>query len=235
MLTIAVRPRGALLAILAGLVALAPRVRAQDHSVRECPAAPESPARVSGSLESLGGPQTTVATVVPIKGMALWLALTRLPARDLASDYGWRVALLADSGSVAVIRAVSAGEIDSYRPIVRVFDADSVQLVLVQLGDEGGSWGIDTYEVRSLLLLPLGKLDIGRPTEENDQYLIGDVVVERTTADWQVGATGPVVLHPNQRTRRVIRGAPGAKIWFTPSPKRVACPRQTHPRPAHAT
>jgi hypothetical protein len=169
-------------------------------------------------LAAAGGPESVVASVYPLCGdSGRSIALAVLPTRDLGLDYGWRLVLMLDSAGVPIVTFASHGAIDSYRPSVRVFRAGAQYLVLAQRGDEGGSWGIETFEVRRHILTSIGTLDVGRPSADNDQPNLDAAQVDYTSGGWRVGFPTTVVLWPNQAKRKVIRPAAGQNLWLSPA------------------
>ena len=198
-------------------------LEAQGLTSTECDLPPDvtpGPPRVVERLQLVGGPGTTVASVQSLCGdMTRWLAVVHLPSRDLGMDYGWRVALLADSGAQAVVRFVTHGLVDSHLPNTRLFQADTSRLLLVSMGDEGGSWGMAAYDVGSDMVFGLGILDVGLPMagdDENNRDALAIAEPEHTDKGWRVGFRIPIVESPNQHDQRLLSPLNGNRVWFVP-------------------
>jgi hypothetical protein len=148
------------------------------------------------------------------------MAIVDLPDRDIGDERGWRVALLIDSAGGPHLRYVTTGFMDSHRPELRLFRSGLEHLVLIGLGDEGGSWGMAAFDVGPFQVSSLGILDVGLPAESsdpgNDQSALMVAHVERRVNGWQVGFGKPIALYPNQDRRVVRTPARGQKLWFRP-------------------
>lgn len=151
---------------------------------------------------------------------AKWLALVNLPDKDVGNDYGWRFVLLVDSADVAVVRYATLGLVDSYAPDFRLFRSGVQYLLLAALGDEGGSWGLATYDVGPTVIADLGILDVGMPGDTdtgNDQSALASATVHHRMDGWRVLFQRRIVLRPNQDTRVEVQPRPGRFLVFHPT------------------
>lgn len=205
-----------LLALLGGA---AESLRAQAHVAKECQRSEQDtlpPAPVLEALRDLGGKGTSVMRALRVCGApSRWLALVILPSRNHGIDYGWRFALVTDSLATARVVEVTRGQRDSHAPDYRLVRAGHRYLLLAQLGDEGGSWGLDTYEVSASSITSLGILDVGDPAVgDNDQPNLPDARPFWTGEAWSVAFRKPVVLRPNQERRRIVSPPAGGEVIF---------------------
>ena len=198
------------------------RATAQSAVVQECsPTPPASlPSQLPSALEAVGTTGTHIDQAFRLCGDSTkWVVSVDLPARDIGVEYGWRIAFLVDSGGQFVVRDVSPGFSDSHAPILRLFRAGVEYLLLAALGDEGGSWGMTSFDVGPFALHNLGLLDVGvTDTTDvgNDDSALELAQVLFRTDGWRVVFHQPVVLRPNQDTRQVVKPRNGA-ITFRPS------------------
>ncbi|MBK7908290.1 MAG: hypothetical protein IPJ78_17255 [Gemmatimonadetes bacterium] len=189
---------------------------ANAQRARECVAVPASrTASLDSAQQALGfrlywpaieacGPERIVA--------ALWT-----PERDRDGDFGSRIALLRPTdGRSFVAVSFSRGFLESSLPRVRAFEARGRVLALADLGDEGGSWGIEAFEVLRDSLLALGRLDVGKSSrdDENDGSAFSHLAVALSAGEWQVSFDTVVVLEPNRDSRSVIEASPRRPARF---------------------
>jgi hypothetical protein len=107
-----------------------------------------------------------------------------------------------------VLRDVSQGFADSHAPELRLFRSGVAYLLLAGLGDEGGSWGMATFDVGPIGLRDLGILDVGMTDDSeigNDQSAVSIAQVVWRTTGWQVVFQQAVILRPNQESRQRLR------------------------------
>ncbi len=166
------------------------------------------------ALATIGGAGTHIDQGFRLCGDSTkWVVSVDLPDRDVGLEYGWRLAFLVDSGGIAALRDVSRGFSDSHAPELRLFWSGVAYLLLAGLGDEGGSWGIATFDVGPTRLLDLGLLDVGFADSTavgNDQSAVGAVRALYRTTGWELVFKEAVVLRPNQDTRQVLRPRNGS-------------------------
>jgi hypothetical protein len=187
-----------------------------SQQVRSCTRADERVARaVRTYLRSTTDTAADIADLhLPCGKLRELIASAWLPGRDTPGDYGPRVVTLRPTGDGWALAEVTRGLGDSHLPPIRLFASADRVLVLAGLGDEGGSWGIATYEIIDGKLAGRGLLDVGLPTDEDDQSALDDVRVSLVAGHWQSSLRKTVVLRPNQDTRAVIRFRPPRTITF---------------------
>lgn len=199
-------------------------LEAQSAVVQECPQSDRDtlpPLRVATALQLAGGSRTSIATAVRLCGdSAKWLALVNLPNRDIGNEYGSRFALLVDSAGGSVVRYVTRGLRDSHTPEFRLFRSGVNYLLLAAEGDEGGSWGMATYDVGPFMIAELGQLDVGLAGDSaigNDDGALEEAGVLYRVDGWRVTFGRKIVLRPNQDDRRELAPPPGGRLVFRPS------------------
>jgi len=191
----------------------------QSPVVQECRATPSDslPPRLLTALAPIGGAGTHIDQGFQLCGDSTkWVVSVDLPGRDVGVEYGWRVAFLVDSGGIAVVRDISQGFTDSYAPELRLWRSGVAYLLLAGIGDEGGSWGMATFDVGPIQLRDLGILDVGMTDDSdvgNDESAVGIAQVLFRTSGWQVVFRQAVVLRPNQESRQLLRPRNGTVIF----------------------
>lgn len=142
------------------------------------------------------------------------------PERDHPEDFGARVVLLRPTGGhdLTAFAAVSfsRGFLESTSPRLRAFSAGGRVLVLADLGDEGGSWGIEAFEVIQDSLRALGRLEVGKGSrdDENDGSAFQHLSVALRSRRWEVSFDTVVVLRPNRDSRAVVYADPHRPVRF---------------------
>jgi hypothetical protein len=202
-------------------IALASATGAMKRPAVACAAASgQVVAETEAALRASSATVAEVGQVVEVCSTRnMYVATARLPARNASKDYGPRVLLLRRDAAGMHVVAESHGEMDSDLPRLKVYAADGHVLVLAALGDEGGSWGFDTYEASGTQLRTLGILDIGSPGHDdtgNDQALGIVANVERVSGTWQATFNRSIVLRPNQAGRRTIHASVHQPVHFRP-------------------
>ena len=189
--------------------------------VHECGPPPDADvARLADAVRAYGGLQAQMGHVRALcHDRASYLALVALPARDTSDDYGWRAALLGDSAGALHWHAISRGQSDSHLPELRLFAGGEEYLALLGIGDEGGSWGINTLRISDKRLVAAGILDVGVPDSEsgNEQGATSEAEVFLSGSDWRVGFHRPVVLWPNQEKSRLLELGARGRLLFAPA------------------
>lgn len=148
---------------------------------------------------------------------SLVIASGWIPAKDDSIDYGPRLLVFRQLDPNRYSLAyVSGGLLDSALPYLYLFEAGNRVLILADVGN-GGSWGLDAYELEADTLTSLGILDVGLPAEYEeypDESAIEHALVSLREGRWRASFDTTIVLRPNHDQDRQVLAGPRSPFTF---------------------